>query len=143
MNAMGGVGAAEEGNSLEFPESFSYGKFQAVSTTGNLWRWTASFSYVTGSSTTAGDFSVGMAIYPFSLFPAIPVQPFLAVGGESIIANIDSTYKLLFGYSVSSGVDLRFGKSFGLGLQVEYVNASIGTFRYGGGFIIYFGKSGY
>lgn len=134
----GGLAFADSDNAEGFPASASFAKFQGVTTTGSYWRWTGAFGAVLGSgNTTAGEFALGGAFYPFSVFSMLPIQPFLGGSGVMVTASIDGTSKMLYGYAINSGIDLRI-KRFGLKLGVDYVTTTFSSFRYYGGISIYF-----
>ncbi len=89
-----------------------------ISTEPAMFRLNASFSYLTGSEFTQGEFAIGPHFYPLAGQGKSRIQPFLYAEGLVGFGSFNEEARQDAGYDLGAGLDWRWGKQSGLSLAV-------------------------
>lgn len=136
FDLLGGLGAAKEQNSTGIPASSSVIKLQALTNQYSFLRGIMGFGASIGESIN-GDFNAGFILNPFGPL-GTPMAPYIGVSGVVLTGKFNDEVKLLYGWELNTGINIRLFRGFALTLQFDYLNTGEPNYRYLGGFTFYF-----
>lgn len=117
FNLLLGTDNPQEGE--ERDSNASMLKFGITTRPQNIFRFGASFNYVTGGGLQQGEFACGPFVFPFAKNGRAPVQPFLFGEATLGVGTYDEKLRTDTGGGFGVGADFRVAKKWGISLVIE------------------------
>lgn len=136
FDLLGGLASAQEDNTAGIPASASVMKLQVLTNSSTFFRGLMGFGGSVGDSIN-GDFNLGFTVNPFGPL-GTPITPYFGASAVVLTGKFNEEIKLLYGWEVSTGINMRLLKNFALTLQFDYLNTDQAHYRYMGGFTFFF-----